>query len=337
MSRQVLVTGAAGFVGRNLVVVLRKCGDTVLEVDDLSVPPLVPPPDSFVPRSVCELTPEALQGIDTVFHFAARKSVPQSFDDEALLVRNVEIDQHILRVACEAGVPRIILAGSCEIYGCARVVPTPESHATAPRSPYAVGKAALEQLATVYESLYQHSRITVLRLFNIYGPDEAPDAVIPRFVSELRRRGVLGIEGSGRQERDFTYIDDAVRMIRQISQTTRPCPRVNVGSGKSRSVLEIARRLLAYSDHRGMEWLSPRRNEIGVFRADTQLLREITDGGEPATTLSDGLQQCWESPWLRAHGGTTEEALVGVEDGRAHHPVDVNATEACRLGAAVQS
>ena len=77
-----------------------------------------------------------------------------------------------------------------------------------------MSKVALEHLADVYAR--PGSETTALRLFNVYGPDEGLDAVVPRFIAEIRATGELTIEDDGEQRRDFTFVDDAVDMIVQM-------------------------------------------------------------------------------------------------------------------------
>ena len=189
---------------------------------------------------VLDLGVRDLAGVTTVVHLAARKSVPASFENRDDIARNVLVDRHLVEIVARAHVRRLLVASSCEVYGARAVgVPIAEAVTFAPRSPYAVSKVALEHLADVYAR--PDAETTALRFFNVYGPDEGLDAVVPRFIAEIRATGGLTIEDDGEQRRDFNYVDDVVDMVVQIVQYDRRLPRaINVGSGRSRSIRELA-------------------------------------------------------------------------------------------------
>ena len=101
----VLVTGAAGFIGRNLCRALRAAGTTVLGVDDFSAPESLRAPDGSVDRATCSISGfDDLAGVTTVVHLAARKSVPASFANRDDIARNVLVDRHLLEIVSRASV-----------------------------------------------------------------------------------------------------------------------------------------------------------------------------------------------------------------------------------------
>jgi len=295
----VLVTGAAGFIGRNLCRALRAVEMTVLGVDDFSAPESLRAPDGPVERvDVLDLGVDDLAGVTTVVHLAARKSVPASFANRDDIARNVLVDRHLLEIVSRASVVRLLVASSCEVYGAQPAgAPIAEGTGFAPRSPYAVSKVALEHLADVYAR--PGSDTTALRLFNIYGPDEGLDAVVPRFIAEIRATGELTIDDDGEQRRDFTFIDDAVDMIVQMVGAARPLPRaLNVGSGTSHSIRDVSRIVLGLAGTGKVRTAPARRNEIADFVACTKALASVVE--HRTRPLAAGVAACWAPDATRA-------------------------------------
>jgi nucleoside-diphosphate-sugar epimerase len=166
-----------------------------------------------------------------------------------------------------------------------------EQSAYSPLSPYAVSKVAGEHLAEVYMRRAPGMRVTSLRFFNIYGPTEGTDAVIPSFVTRTLRGEPILIEGDGTQARDFTYIDDAICAISSIiNDKTRYHRSINISSGQTHTIRELAeavRSLLPWLQIRHTEG---RPNEIRSFPSDSALLRECYRF-QPRHTLAEGIAE----------------------------------------------
>src|SRR5262249_43970140 len=136
-------------------------------------------------------------------------------------------------------------ASSSSVYGGADVVPTPESQALYPRSPYAVTKVAAEHYCHVFTELYGLETVR-LRYFNVYGRRQRPDstdaAVIPLFFDSLLSGSQPTVHGDGLQSRDFTYIDDVVDA--NLAAAFAPAPQCagrvyNVAGGEETTLLEL--------------------------------------------------------------------------------------------------
>ncbi|MFI0742331.1 NAD-dependent epimerase/dehydratase family protein [Streptomyces sp. NPDC021100] len=296
----VLITGAAGFIGRNLLRRLTAAGHTVTGTDNFSVPPFGPVPEPIDHRDVRDLTPGDLADADAVVHMAALKSVPGSFDDAAQALHNTAVDDHMLRTfAATAGRRRLLMASSCEVYGN-QPVPCAEHHTAAPRSPYAVAKAAAEMHAVVHRGLKPALDITCLRLHNTYGADEGADAVIPRFIDTALRGEPLPLEGDGSQARDFSHIDDLVTMLeRVLTDPERPPVVLNLGSGHATTIATVARHVLTAA---GLDPADPdatvpaaaRPNEIRSFTADMSRYT-ARYGPVPTRRLADGITTVYQA------------------------------------------
>lgn len=286
----VLITGAAGFIGRNLARRLAAAGHQLTCVDDLSVPPTGLAPPRLVRRDVRALTAADLECAETIVHLAARKNVPDSFHDHTQLLHNIAVDYHLLHTFTAARRPRrLLLASSCEVYG-ARPEPCAEHLPPAPRSPYAVGKVTTELLAAIYRELNPDREICSLRFHNIYGPDEGPDAIVPAFIDAVAAGQPITIEGDGRQARDMTHIEDLTTMLHTILADPHPIPKaLNLGSGTATAVNGIADLIReAAGTQTAIVHVPGRPNEIPAFVADLTTYIERY-GPVPTRPLADGI------------------------------------------------
>lgn len=221
MSKKVLVTGGAGFIGSHLVRGLLEKGYTVSVLDNLSTGKKENLEGIFSDiewhegdiRSL-EDCRQALEGIDSVFHLAALGSVPRSIE-EPITVNDVNCvgALNLLQASKEKNVRRFIYSSSSSVYGDTEVLPKEEGMKPDPKSPYAVSKLAGEFYAQVFWTVYRLQTIS-LRYFNVFGPRQNPDstyaAVIPKFANALLCAKSPIIYGDGLQSRDFTYVANVV-------------------------------------------------------------------------------------------------------------------------------
>ncbi|APU15205.1 NAD-dependent epimerase/dehydratase family protein [Actinoalloteichus fjordicus] len=271
---ELLITGAAGFIGSALTQALRTAGHTVAAVDDLSVTSPRPHPDDLQIRDVRSLTPHELGGVDTVVHLAAHKSVPASFDVGGF-EHNVAVDRHLIHAFAASNARRLLLASSCEVYG-QQAGALAEAASHAPRSPYAAGKAATEHLADIYRPRLGEGRhFGIVRFFNTFGPHEDGDAVVPAFLDAATEDRPLTIEGDGNQSRDLTHIDDAITMLTRILNAPTLLPVVNCGSGRGVSIRALADAAIHAVGRGTITHTAARPNEISSFLASTTLFTRV--------------------------------------------------------------
>lgn len=221
-----LVTGAAGFIGSNLVEALLACGQDVVGLDNYSTGHKrnVEAAAGGVghgfrmiegdirDRSACA---EAVAGCDVVLHQAALGSVPRSLAEPlATHDSNVTGFANMLDAARLAGVGRFVYAASSSTYGDLEELPKVEDRIGRPLSPYAATKLVNEIYAAVYALSYGF-KATGLRYFNVFGPRQDPEgayaAVIPKWVAAMIRDEPVTINGDGETSRDFCFVANAVQ------------------------------------------------------------------------------------------------------------------------------
>ena len=249
MTRRVLVTGAAGFIGSHVCEALLARGDEVVGVDNF---------DPFYPRAVKERNLETvrratnfsfveadiarhalpLDGVSLVLHLAARPGVRPSLEDPASYSEtNITGTVRVLEAARRAGISRVVFGSSSSVYGNATPAPFAEDAAAAwPISPYAASKRAGELMAYAFAHLYG-MQIACLRFFTVYGPRQRPDLAIHRFTDLIARGQPVRMHGDGSSERDYTYITDCVDgVMAAVEWTGRPraggvAEPINIGGG----------------------------------------------------------------------------------------------------------
>jgi len=254
----IAITGAAGFIGSNLVERLVARGDSVRGLDDLSHGSrdnlegiLGRPSFELIEGSI--LDPAALdaafQGAEVVVHLAAGK-IPRYTDALDTLVTNGEGGLQVLRAAVRAKVRRVVLASTSDCYGRNPEVPFSEESASVIGSPhvrrwsYAVSKMFEEQALFAFRERHGLEAVA-LRLFGGYGPRQnvtwwgGPQSV---FIGQALRGEELEVHGTGRQTRSFTYVDDHVEgFARAIDTPAADGALLNLGADREISIEDLAR------------------------------------------------------------------------------------------------
>ncbi len=294
-----LVTGGAGFLGSALANRLAKQGHEVRVLDNLTAgdPQRLNPHVLFTRGDVADIPKlwSLLQGIDCVYHLAARVSVPESIQyPHDYNQVNVGGTVSVMEAMRDAGVKRVVLASSGAVYGRQSTQPLREDMTPDPDSPYAVSKFAAETYVRTIGTLWGIETVS-LRIFNAYGPGQQLPAshapVIPRFVRAALGKASLVIFGDGRQTRDFVYLDDVVDALIAASTASNVNRQViNVGSGKETSIIDLVDAVAQVIGAR-LEPIYNTRQSGGVDRMCADLTRaRALLGFEPRITLLDGLQ-----------------------------------------------
>ena len=304
---RVIVTGGAGFIGSNLVRALVERGHQVVVVDNLAtmwslrlIEDVVDRID-FVHGDV--RLAEDLERVgpgpfDRVYHLAASFANELSMEYPTIDMRsNIEGTLNVLSMARRVGCGLFVYTGSSSSYGDVPV-PFEEDGPTRPYTPYAISKH-------VGESYVRSSGLpyTIFRLFNVYGPGDPPGRyrnAVPNMMRALDRvDGKIRIFGRT-ATRDFTYVDDVVRVLLDAPRAAGQV--VNVGTGQETPVVELARQILLLFDlpESRMSFEEPRAWDRVMRRcASVERLRALL-GWVPSTPLADGLHLA--ARWMHAAG-----------------------------------
>jgi nucleoside-diphosphate-sugar epimerase len=318
----VLVTGAAGFIGSHLCERCLSLGHNVLGVDSLCPyydPALkranlsqIAPSDSwtFMEADLADLDlHRTLEGIDTVFHLAAQPGVRASWGDtfDAYVASNVTALQRLLEAAKSSAIQRFVFASSSSVYGDAERLPTTEETPLMPISPYGATKALGEHLCRLYHRSEGLPLVT-LRYFTVYGPRQRPDMAFNKLIRAALAREEIVIYGDGEQTRDFTFVEDAVEGTIAAACNGPAGAVYNLGGGTRASMNEVLEMLAELTG----EALDVRRvcAQAGDARdtaADTTRAREEL-GFLPSRSLFEGLAQ--QVAWHGGERGSELPALV---------------------------
>jgi nucleoside-diphosphate-sugar epimerase len=304
-----LVTGAAGFIGSHLCELLLAEGEEVRGVDCFT---------DYYPRerklanleralaqkrfSLHEVdlaaAPPAplLDDVEIVYHLAAQPGVRASWgrEFEVYVRNNVLATQRLLEACRERPPAKLVFASSSSIYGDAPSYPTTESTTPNPVSPYGVTKLAAEHLCGVYRANFGLPT-AALRLFTVYGPRQRPDMAFARLTELAVARGSFELYGDGEQTRDFTYVGDVVRAMRDAARSEW-LGVANVGGGMRVSMNEVIERLSELCGPIEIDRKPPSAGDVRDTGADTSVAA-AGFGYRPRTTLEEGLRAMveWQS------------------------------------------
>jgi UDP-glucose 4-epimerase len=208
---------------------------------------------------------------------------------------------HILLVAREAGVRRVVYAASSSAYGANPSLPKRESDATLPLSPYAVAKLAGEQYCAAFSQVYGLETVR-LRYFNVFGPRQSPDspyaAVIPLFLRSMLAGQAPIVHGDGLQSRDFTYVEDVIQANLLAAEVPGISGRVyNIACGRRTTLLELIGKINELLDTRILpSFRDPRPGDVRHSQADiSQAVKDL--GFRPRFDIDRGLRRCLD--WMR--------------------------------------
>lgn len=325
MSKNVLVTGGAGFIGSHLVDRLLAEGWTVTVLDNF---------DPFYDRSLkaaniaahrdyCTYSlieadirsAEALDSLlddhyDVVVHLAARAGVRPSIQDPLLYQDvNVKGTQNLLEFCRHRKIRQFVFASSSSVYGVNPRVPwCEEDSVLLPISPYASTKVSGELLGHVYSQLFG-VRFLALRFFTVYGPRQRPDLAIRKF-SELMLRGEpIPFYGEGTAQRDFTFVEDTVSgIIGAMTYDETPYEVINLGNNRAVSLAGLVGML---EDVLGVKanltMLPDQPGDVPQTWANIDKARRLL-GYSPATPLRQGLERF--AGWLQTPDSPTGKRVL---------------------------
>ena len=303
--KQILITGADGFIGSHLteMLLIKGCKvralsqynsfnnwgwlEQIQQNDNLEVIC----GDIRDPYFCKEIT----KGIDTIFHLAALIAIPYSYvAPDSYVDTNVKGTLNICQAAKENSCSRVIHTSTSEVYGTARYVPIDEKHPLQPQSPYSASKIGADSMAMSFYSTFELP-ITIARPFNTYGPRQSARAVIPTIITQIAS-GKKRIQlGDVTPTRDFNYVLDTCRGMIALAESDNTIGEtVNIGSNFEISVgdtLNIIRELM----NSDVEFLTdekrirPKNSEVFRLWCDNTKIKKLT-GFKPKYSIRDGLK-----------------------------------------------
>ena len=313
--KRVLVTGAGGFIGSQLVERLLEEGARVRAFVRYSsradtgylryVPPQWSGSLEVASGDLREwhTMRQAVQGCEIVFHLGALISIPYSYHHPYEVAEvNFMGTLNILMACKELGVRRLIHTSTSEVYGTARRVPIDEGHPLQGQSPYSASKIGADKLAESFFCSYDLPVVTV-RPFNTFGPRQTGRAVIPTIISQALGACTVHL-GNLSTKRDFTYVADTVQGFLCAAEAPGVEGQVfNLGTGQEITIGEIAQKIIRMVDQPvkivvDPERLRPEPSEVMRLLSDNSLARERL-GWQPQVSLDQGLEQT--IAWIRAH------------------------------------
>jgi nucleoside-diphosphate-sugar epimerase len=303
-----LVTGGAGFIGSHLTEELVSRGHRVRVADSLitgkrnnldHIPGV-----EFLEGDLADLpfARRAVDGVKCVLHQAAIPSVPRSVKDPVTTNRaNVDATLNVLVASRDAGVRRLVFAGSSAAYGNTPTLPKHEDMPVNPLSPYALQKVIGEQYLKMFTDLYGLETVST-RYFNVFGPRQDPSSpysgVISVFATALLEKRSPVIFGDGEQTRDFTYIANVVDGVLRACEVPGASGQIiNVATGGRVSLNELFRVMRALVGA-SVEptYAETRPGDVRDSQADISKARRIL-GYEPVVPFKDGLKHTVD--WYR--------------------------------------
>jgi UDP-glucose 4-epimerase len=304
MAKLYLVTGAGGFIGRSIAAALLARGESVRGIDNFSTGKR----ENLVGLEKMELiegdlndpaaAAEAVKGVEYIFHEAAIPSVPRSvLDPIGSNHANVSATVELMTAAKDAGVRRVVYAGSSSAYGDTPTLPKKEDMLPGPISPYAVSKLAGELYMQSFARVYGMETV-VLRYFNVFGPHQDPTSqysgVLAKFTLKMLAGETPMIFGDGEQSRDFTFIDNVVEGNLLASEA--PAEKVsaqvfNLATGKRITLNDAVKVLRGLTGYEGpVEYGAERKGDILHSLAHIGMAEERL-GYRPKVDFAEGLKR----------------------------------------------
>lgn len=270
-----IVTGGNGFIGQALAARLRTAGNIVLSLDRTA---------GDIADAV---TWHALPPARVLYHLAGNSYVPDSWTMGPEFVRtNVSGTERALEY-CRRNGSRLVFA-SAYVYGLPARLPIVEDDPVRPNNPYAVSKRLAEQLCE-FAAQYQNVTATVLRVFNVFGPSQRSEFLIPQLIHQVNLGQQIKVMDLTPQ-RDYIYLSDVVEAFANAGEIQKGFHTVNIGSGRSLSVREIVDVIQSVAGTRlpviseGIE----RKHEIPIVVADISRAHQLL-GWRPRISFEDGV------------------------------------------------
>ncbi len=314
-NKKVLVTGAGGFIGSQLVEKLVENGAEVRAFvrynsrADAGLLKLAAPEILSQIEIVGgdlrddDAVKQAVKGRQIVLHLGALISIPYSYHHPVEVVQtNVVGTMNVLMACREYGVERLVHTSTSEVYGTARQTPISESHPLQGQSPYSASKIGADKLAESFYCAFGVPVVTI-RPFNTYGPRQSARAVIPTIITQALTKPVIKL-GNVNTTRDFTYVEDTVNGFLLAARAEGVEGKtINLGTGYEIRIGDLVEKIVGIVNRPveiqvDEERLRPEASEVYRLISDNSQARQIL-GWQPQTDLDRGLEQTIR--WVGQH------------------------------------
>ena len=308
--KNVLVTGAAGFIGSNLTIELVNLGANVIGFDNLfngrieNIEEIIENKSfKFIKGDIRDFNflLEVFEGIDIIYHVAAFTSVPQSvLMPETCNDVNVNGTLNVLNAARKKDIEKIIYSSSSSVYGDTPTLPKKEDMPRHPISPYGASKLACEGYMQAFHKIYG-LRTLSLRYFNVFGPrqkDSPYSGVIAIWLGRLLNNKDLIIFGNGEQSRDFTYVKDVVQANLIAAEQSFSGEIINIAAGAPITLSNLAKLILKLTkkEKLNISYTNTRPGDILHSYADISKAKELLNF-QPKFNQEEGLKDYFN--WYR--------------------------------------
>lgn len=308
------VTGADGFIGSHLTQMLASEGYHVRALaqynsfnnwgwleDVLQISPEIRSNIEVVTGDVrdANFCREFVKDCGTVFHLAALIAIPYSYvAPDSYVDTNVKGTLNMCQAARDAGVERLIVTSTSEVYGTAQYVPIPETHPRQPQSPYSATKIGADAIALSFYNAFELP-VVVARPFNTYGPRQSARAIIPTIISQIASGMNVIKVGDLSPTRDFNYVEDTCRGFIALAETDGIEGReINIATGTEISMADTLKTIATVMgadvtfDVDPMR-LRPSKSEVRRLCGDNSVITSIT-AWRPQVSLEEGLRRTAE-------------------------------------------
>ena len=323
--KEILLTGAAGFIGSNTATALLQRGDVVVGVDNLNdyydparkqanleeVRAEAPDAENFIFHRTDIRDEDGIEALfaehdfDAIVHLAAMAGVRASIEDPKLYLDvNLDGTLNLLEATQRHGQPTFVFASTSSVYGRTKVIPFIESdRADRPLAPYPASKRAAELLGHSYFHLFGQN-FTALRFFTVYGPRGRPDMMAYKVLDNIFHGTEVPLYNNGQMHRDWTYVDDIVQGV--VAAADRPLGYeiINLGRGQPTLLADFVRLIEEQAGQRANLIDQPMpAADMEYTYANIERAKELL-GYAPTVTVEQGVQEFWA--WY-------QEAVMGVD------------------------
>ncbi|TDC64633.1 NAD-dependent epimerase/dehydratase family protein [Micromonospora sp. KC207] len=302
MTKKVLITGGAGFIGLHVIPLLLDKGYQVRILDNMARGDRARV-DELVKTGNVELVEQdvryggavhnAMKGCTHVIHFATVSINKSQADPYESIDINMVGNNNVFAAAADHGVQRLVFASSASVYGDPKKLPMHEDDPLNPLTPYCISKRAGEDLLGFYQRSKGLSWVA-LRFFNVYGPGQKIEAyytsVINTFIQRLRAGQAPIIDGKGEQSMDFIHVTDLARGVVAALESERNNLPVNIGTGVDTSIAQLTKILIQAVGADVEPIFNPRDVLVSRRAADITRAREVL-GWEPRITVEEGMHE----------------------------------------------